>query len=539
MPQFWAFVVVSIATSGILTLYQANLMIKISSGEFNLFMTYLLTTLVAPIIEGLILTPLTSLLTYRVSIIFIKGHLVKYYNISQESKHEKSFPKFDDAMVNARTAIVNMITWGLGTIIALGSSTVSLLMMVYVKSLVKEFFAVITAFGIFHYFILRKLQIQFSKYVKKEQDKRRNAKALVQLRGVSFQYREDSIEEMVSLYNIIEKTCYNSAKSWDSIGSISNVFLAIVAFLYMYFTIHNIGMFLLISMAIKNLTSSIESFNRFNTAYERMKIDYTSFLDMYNDTVTCEDPIRQNLGIDTFLVKKVEICRGNYSIKLDPTFGNLVLQVGMKILIEGPTGMGKSSFLKGLFGLLNKSNIDIRSSTGIQVEGSALYCTVADYFQEIKERMPTSLITLRNFFKNEQDNEVVKHYLLNAWDLDEHDRIITQIKSKNPDVSAHTHPYDMYIHEALSGGQKSRLILWNRGYITDKTNREIIIIDEPIVDVDFDKYIQQLNLFFSCYSNKMIFMVGHLCKCKRVALNVEALFDMEIYINNGLIYRRR
>jgi ABC-type transport system involved in cytochrome bd biosynthesis fused ATPase/permease subunit len=539
MPLFWVFIAVSVVTSGILTLYQANLMIKISSGEFDLFMIYMVSTLIAPITNALVLTPMTSFITYRVSKVFIRGHLVKYYNISQESKNEKSFYKFDDAMKNATNSIVSMITWGFGTCIDLASSTISLLMMVYAKSLFKEFFVIVVAFGIFHYFVLNKLQVKLSKYVMKEQEKRRNARALIQLRGVSFQYREDSIDDMFSLYDIIEKTNYNSAKSWNSIGRISNVFLTVVAFFYMLFTIHNIGMFLLITMAIQKLTSSVESFNHFTTAYERMKIDYTSFLDMYNDTVTCEDPIRQNLGTDSFLLKKVEITRGDYNIKLDSTFGDFVLKAGMKVLIEGPTGMGKSSFLKGLFGLLNNSNIDIRSSSNIHVQGSALYCTVADYFQEIKERMPISLITLRNFFKNEQDDGIVKQYLLNAWNAEEYERIITQIKSKNPDVSEQTHPYDMYIHEALSGGQKSRLILWNRGYIADKTNREIIILDEPIVDVDFDKYIQQLNEFFKCYNNKMIFMVGHLCDCKRDALNVNKIFNMEIYINNGLITRRR
>jgi ABC-type Mn2+/Zn2+ transport system ATPase subunit len=270
-----------------------------------------------------------------------------------------------------------------------------------------------------------------------------------------------------------------------------------------------------------------------------MKIDYTSFLDMYNDTVSHEDPAKQHLGTERFLVKKVDIHRGDYNIQLESTFNDLVLQAGVKVLIEGPTGMGKSSFLKGLFGLLDKCNVDIRTSSGLQVQGSALYCTVADYFQEIKERMPTSLITLRNFFKNEGDNNVVRDYLLKAWSEEEHDRIIAQIKSKNPDADEHIHPYDMYIHEALSGGQKSRLILWNRGYIADKTNREIIILDEPIVDVDFDKYIQQLKRFFSIYSKNMIFMVGHLCDCKRAAMNVETLFNMEIYINDGLITRRR
>ena len=430
-----------------------------------------------------------------------------------------------------------MITWGCETLISLGSSTISLFLMVYVKSLFKEFFVVIISYGLFYHFVLTKLQTRYSKYVKNEQKKRYHARAVIQLKGVSFQYREDSTDDMISLYDIIEKTNYNSGKSWDNIGNINTIFLAVVSFLYQYYTINNVGMFLLLSIAIKSLTSSVEAFNHFNTQFERMKVDYSSFMDIYNDTTSCEDPPKQIVGTEKFHIKKVEICRGNYIIKLDPKFDNFVLVSGMKVLIEGPTGMGKSSLLKGLFGLLKDSTIDIRKSDNSIVQGNSLYRNCADYFQEIKERMPTSLITLRDFFKNEQDNYIIRQYLLNAWNDEEHDRILEQIKSKNPDIGDYTHPYDMYIHEALSGGQKSRLILWNRAYIA--VDREIIILDEPIVDVDYDKYIQQLNLFFERYKHKIIFMIGHLCECKRKMMNVNTIFNMEIYVENGQISRRR
>jgi ABC-type Mn2+/Zn2+ transport system ATPase subunit len=199
--------------------------------------------------------------------------------------------------------------------------------------------------------------------------------------------------------------------------------------------------------------------------------------------------------------------------------------------------MGKSTILKAIFGLLNNAKVEMLSSTGEQVQGNSLYRTVADYYQEIKERMPTSLITLRNFFKNESDNEVIQQYLLYAWGEKEHDRIIASIKSKNHDVEDSVHSYDMPIREVLSGGQKSRMILQRIAYNVDQNNLEIIILDEPINDVDFDKYIQQLNAFFTRYSDKIIFMVGHLCNCKRTALDIK--FNIEIYVNNGLISRRR
>ena len=534
--MFWVFVVLVVFNSGVLTLFQSYLIIKVSSGEFDLFKLYLGTTLITPHLDFFVMYPLSALLTKKLSTTFLIKHLEKYYNISPESKFELSFIKFNDAMDSGKNAIVTIITWGLGTVINLSSSFISLSLMVYSKSLIKEFVVVIIAFGLFNYYVLSKLRIRFSKYVKKEQDKRRDTRELIQLKGPSFQHREDSVIDMFSLYNIIEITNYNSAMSWNMIGCINKLFLSYVSFLYMFYTIHDANTFLLISMAINKLTGSLDAFNQFHTAYERVKIDYTSLIDMYRDTTNTPDPERQNIGNSSFHIKKVEVMRGKYKISLASSFVDFVLKAGIKILIEGPTGMGKSTILKAIFGQLNNADVEIISSSGEQVQGSSLYRTVADYYQEIKERMPTSRITLRNFFKNEQDDDVIRQYLLYAWGEKEHDRIITSIKSKNSEVEDNMHPYDMPIREVLSGGQKNRLILWRIAYNVDQNNLDIIILDEPINDVDFDKYIQQLNAFFTRYSDKIIFMVGHLCNCKRTSLDIK--FDMEIYVNNGLISRK-
>lgn len=539
MPLFWAFVVLAVFNSGVLTLFESYLILKISLGEFKIFKFYLITKLISPLIDFLAMYPLSALLTNKLSTTFIMKHLEKYYDISFESKSEKSFYKFNDAMDGGKNTIVTIITWGLGTVINLSSSFISLSLMVYSKSLIKEYLAVIIAFGLFNYYVLGKLRVRFSKYVKKEQEKRRNARELIQLRGVSFQYREDSVEDMFSLYDIIETTNYNSANSWNKIGCISKLFLSFVSFLYMFYTIHDVSTFLLISMAIKNLTDSLDAFNQFHTAYERVKIDYISFIDMYKDTINAPVPKRTDVGSTRIHIKKIDVLRGTYRLQMDPSFDNFILEAGKKFLIYGRTGDGKSTLLKAIFGLVNKAKVEMISSTGEPVQGDSLYRTVADYYQEIKERMPTSLITLRNFFKNESDNDVIKQYLLYAWGCEEHDRIIASIKSKNQDVGNDVHPYDMYIRETLSGGQKNRLILWRIAYNVDQNNLDIIILDEPINDVDFDKYIQQLKAFFTRYTDKIIFMVAHLCNCKRTALNADTMFNMEIYVNNGLISLKR
>ena len=93
--------------------------------------------------------------------------------------------------------------------------------------------------------------------------------------------------------------------------------------------------------------------------------------------------------------------------------------------------------------------------------------------------------------------------------------------------------HDMLINEKLSGGQKSRLILWTRGYNVDQNHKEIIILDEPCPDVDFDGYVDNLKRFYKKYQHCAILLIGHLCDCKRKSLEIN--FNLELWIEDGII----
>jgi ABC-type lipoprotein export system ATPase subunit len=156
--------------------------------------------------------------------------------------------------------------------------------------------------------------------------------------------------------------------------------------------------------------------------------------------------------------------------------------------------------------------------------------------------MPSSKVTIRDYFRKEKDNEVIKKYLLKGWSEDEHNRIFQSIRNSNKskdqaviDIPA-IHDYDLPINEKLSGGQKSRLILWNRGYITDKLLKEIIVLDEPCPDVDHVNYNDNIQRFFEEYENKVKIMVAHPCECKEKILF--PMFDMIIQVGMDGVIRR-
>ena len=273
--------------------------------------------------------------------------------------------------------------------------------------------------------------------------------------------------------------------------------------------------------AINNLTS-------FTIQYNKIKNDYDSFKDFW-EGADFEDEPEKLYPTDDLKIMNVNVVRNNnFTLKCNETIS---LAPGQKIYIEGPTGEGKSTFLKALLGQISGA----KSSTG---EMKNYYHYVANYFQEIKEKMPSSKISIRNYFKNADDNSIEK-YLLRVFSYDELDllknNLINQKNEDIIDVNLNKSPYDMAINEKISGGQKSRLLLTLKGYEADINKKGIIVLDEPCPDVDDDTYINIINLFFENYKHCTIIMCCHLCPCKKSKLKIQ--WDQKYSINKGLIMK--
>ncbi|MBA3751067.1 MAG: ATP-binding cassette domain-containing protein, partial [Nitrosopumilus sp.] len=237
------------------------------------------------------------------------------------------------------------------------------------------------------------------------------------------------------------------------------------------------------------------------------------------------------------IVKHVHVERGDaFKLRLASKCGKISLANGQKIYIEGPTGGGKSTFVKAILGLIPGADMNIGKPENY-------YHYVADYFQEIKEKMPSSKISIRNYFKDETNDKTIDKYLLRVFSKMELNSIKEVLISQKDDleiVNIEQHvknAYDMEINEKISGGQKSRLILTLRGYEADMKNKGIIVLDEPCPDVDHDTYTEIMNKFFHNYDHCTIIMIGHLCACKKAALEIE--WTQEFCVRDGLISRIR
>ena len=83
------------------------------------------------------------------------------------------------------------------------------------------------------------------------------------------------------------------------------------------------------------------------------------------------------------------------------------------------------------------------------------YHDAADMFQAIREKMPSSKITIRDWFKDEQDNDFIMKMMLIAIEKKKVDEIMDSFSKREKGK----HPFDIEINEEISGGQK-QLFVW-------------------------------------------------------------------------------
>ncbi len=446
----------------------------------------------------------------------------KYDALTYESKISRSVSRFKTTLDESLNGIDAIIDWGSKVLCNLLCNLVSVISAFYFSGSVWMIIVYCIAYAIAHVFWLKKLKEENIKFNSKNHDEVAVLEEKLNLNYVPFQYKETTCKRMIDLENQIIDARTELRAMRNKLHNNDSGIITTLSLIISYCASGTASSFVIVTTNIESFRSSLSgSMYFFNHYNGYCLLNYSKMCEFWKGAKFNEEIDELKLKKNAVSVNKLEVSRGKYSLQLNANFS---LKKGKRVLIEGPTGHGKSTFLKAIFGLIESANVVL--SKGL---GKNYYNTVVEYFQEIKEKTPTSKTTLRDIFKEEEDDALVTDYLRLAWG-NECDRIISNIGG-----------IDSPIDEKISGGEKSRMLLWNRGYIASKYNKEIIILDEPIPDVDFETYITQMNSFMKRYSNKMIIIIAHLCECKRKKLNFEGstrLFDQELWVSDGTIVEK-
>jgi ABC-type multidrug transport system fused ATPase/permease subunit len=524
--------------SMVLSLYKTNMMIYVTNGDFSYVSRIIFLTMIMTVLNSGVISYTKTLLGNFIQNRFMEDAFNQYDRISFDDKRKYPWSTFYGKVKPARDSIMMMIFWGSSQIIYLVVAFLGAILTFYQKGVLNILIFFLGLYCGFQYLIVGPYQDRF----KKENEKLRNSKdkkdELISLQGIPFQYKEIQAYIMTSLFKERSLDNLKIEIFWMKIMGTTNIVSNLMNCLILYLISTDSMTFVLFFYTMGQLTSAVDNLTTFITAFKQEKEKFDDYTTIWKDTTQQNEPERAHLtsypaGIT---VENAVITIGNdKNVVLESPF---TIEYGTKMLIEGPSGHGKTSFIRGLFGLLERATVKFSEK-----EGKNFYHLVADYFQEIKERMPTSKVSLRDHFKCEISNETIYRYLKLAWGT-ETERILDNIresftKKSSYDVENSLDVFDMPIDEKLSGGEKSRLLLWTRGYVADHMNKEIIILDEPCPDVDFNSYIEQMRAFFGCYDNRTIIMIAHLCHCKRKALDADTLFNLEFWVEDGVIQQKQ
>lgn len=525
-----AWLLVAIFVENILLAFvDSYLMVLIAGGASNVIPILLLLNLMCPITSNYIIKPHLQILATDIKHDFESNGLKKYTSMSFENKNSKPSTLFYEKNQAAGRSLYLLVEWGLPNFMNLVGVICSVVWVFIQKRLLLELLTALVVCVLVYIFVIRNKQNNFTKLDKEIKKVSQRIRSKIQLDLIPFQYKECTAERIIKQLKVIEDNDNIIDLEWNKIIGLTCTSNQYVAVMMSYLASNDIPSFMLIMLTMNNLSNAITNCTYFTTQYNRIYNDYSNLEEFWSGAVFKDDVRKLQPTVDLRVVNvRVQRPKSNFIVALSPDI-NISLKPGEKIYIHGPSASGKSTLVKAILGQIKGAHLNIGKPKNY-------YHNVVNYFQEIKEKMPSSKITIRDYFKGQKDNNIIEKYLLRVFESNELCRMKeTFLSSDDVNTNGETNAYDIELNERISGGQKSRIILTLRGYEADMANKSIIVLDEPCPDVDHDTYTKNMNRFFDCYKNHTIIMIAHLCKCKKDSLNIA--WSQEYVVNNGLVAR--
>jgi len=421
-------------------------------------------------IQKFVLKPITIETASRVRIMFCNDSHEKYNSMSFLSKNKKPISEFENKMSRSSFSFYVLIEWGLSTVCHLCGSIVSSLIMFVILDLIWELIFVFVLMAIIYWFYIKRKQAVYSKLdseLRKQNDKIRRKKMLLL---PSFQYKETSCETITKLDNQIDENVIVRDVQRVKIIESSTFLIEISTTLIALSTNSETVKFMLVLAEISKLGGAFGEVSSFVSQYDRFEQEYAEFADFWKDVEFIDDPVDLELPRELSIIN-ADIKGDKIHVHFDVNVKEINFNDGSKTLIKGPTNHGKTTFVNALIG-------KIHGVTLSEGESGNYFHTVADMFQNIREKMSFSKMTLRNFFWDDQDNQLIYECLDLCFRPDEIKKMVL----------------DVELDEKISGGAKSRLCLATRAYQIIKHKKGILILDEPEQGSDPDMAVWIVNV---------------------------------------------
>ena len=427
----------------------------------------------------------------------------KYHNLSHDSKEKINENTFNEKTDRAWTSISSIISHGIPRIINISKSIYLVIMSFFMVGEINRII-IISFFYIFYYLIVyRKMstyRMNINNIIRKN---RKKTESELSFKLPFFKYNQIDINDIMNIFVHSNKGYYE----WETTESYFQSLLSLQ---------NNIGIaFIMINNQLASVALLINVFKDFNDSiieliyfadwFQSLNNDFLTYEELYNDLISLPLPPQYDLPDEGIVIDNINIIRGNFHFNSKV---NILLKKGQRILIQGPSGGGKSTFMEGILGKIQgvhlTNNID-----PIHYQSKFI-----ELYQKIRDGLPTSNITIRYMFFGAND-DIIRECL----------NLVCLNKFTD---------YDCDLNDEVSGGEKQRLCIAIQLYRIIKTKNEYIIMDEPEQGSDPKLAYEIINNIMKHFSDKCFIIVSHAENINN-ELYYDYKWDKKLIIENGNI----
>jgi len=469
---------------------------------------------------------------------FTKQELIKYSKLTFQSRNTRSAELFwnklseIDSIFRDGYNVFVVTTITVCTNIGIGISTF------WQKQLIGQFIGLSIVWLLIYRYVLGPYETRHKAMRKRLRNINSYLYAKLHINLLPFQYKERGPEYIYAIDKLTNENQLQISKSHKFKSNVTEIMSYLLTSAICIFGSETSAEFLILCIVSNKFMLIVHDINKFMTDTREMISEYDTYMEFWSGAKFVDDLPALQLQ-PSLRVEWVDIQKGSYRVR-QPTFEpGFCIGQGSRILIQGPTGGGKTTLVDGIIGKID----GVEFNEGMP---GNYYHTVADMFQNIREMISVD-ISIRDYFKEEPNDDLIMECLELTFDTSEIQNITSSLAEKLTDPETKW-LYDFYAEQAptrkitaldvrlddiLSGGQKSRLCLASRCYELIRSNKQMLVMDEPEQGSDSDTAVRILNRIFARFPNAAIICVSHMCQCQIDALRVN--WTTKILVIGGIV----